>query len=91
MFPSTRRISPFEQGADYNIIIILHYVLKKSTVIIPSHLTPASSECSQLWLPIVLLEQALNSVSDEVQATSSNQILPVPWPKYALENASPSV
>ena len=45
------------------------------------HLTDASSEWSQLWIPIPMWLQFNNSDSDPVQITSSNQIGPVPSPK----------
>ena len=53
------------------------------------HLTDASSEWSQLWTPIPLWLQSNNSDSDPVQNTSSNQISPVPCPKWANERAVP--
>ena len=53
------------------------------------HLTDASSEWSQFSTPIPLWLQSNNSDSDPVQNTSSNQISPVPCPKWANERAVP--
>ena len=51
------------------------------------HLTDASSEWSQLWLPIPLWLQSNNSDSDPEQNTLSNQIGPVPCPKTPSDKA----
>ena len=51
------------------------------------HLTDASSEWRQSWTPIPSLLQSNNSDSDPVQNTSSNQIGPVPCPKWADDKA----
>ena len=51
------------------------------------HLTPASSECWQLWDPSALAGQSMSLVSEPVQATLSSQICPDPWPNPALDTA----
>ena len=55
------------------------------------HLTEASSEWIQLWLPIPLWGHSNNSDSDPVQNTLSNQIGPVPCPKKANDKAVPVI
>ena len=55
------------------------------------HLTDASSEWSQLWIPIPKWRQSNNPDSDPVQDTSSNQIGPVPCPKYPNDKAIPVI
>ena len=52
-----------------------------------AQITPASSECPQLWLVVCVQLVRVDSVP--VQWTSSMTILPVPWPKYALPTAVP--
>ena len=46
-------------------------------------MTPASSPWPQFSTPHPLCPQSSKFSSDPVHATSSIQILPVPWPKYA--------
>ena len=48
-----------------------------------THMTPASSECTQLWLPIALAGQSISLDSVPTHWTSSSQIDPVPAPKAA--------
>ena len=57
--------------------------------IIPSHPTPASSACWQLWFKIGLLEHSSSWLELEVHWTSSRKIGPVPEPKCALLYAMP--
>ena len=59
------------------------------TINIPSHATPASSECWQLWVKIGLLEHSSSWLALEVQETSSRKIGPVPAPNLALLYAIP--
>ena len=57
---------------------------------VPSHPTPASAECWQLWVRIGLLEHSSNWLALEVQWTSSRKMAPVPAPNWALLYASPA-
>lgn len=50
----------------------------------PSHTTPASSVCWQLWAPQPLWEQLDSNVSCPVHWTPSIQIWPLPCPNSAL-------
>lgn len=45
--------------------------------------TPASSPCTQLWVPIGLAGQSMSLVSVPEQATLSRRIGPLPCPKKA--------
>ena len=51
------------------------------------HLTPASSECTQLWEPIALAGQSISLDSVPAHWTLSSQMDPVPAPKAANETA----
>lgn len=54
---------------------------------VPAHLNPASSACTQLWIPIPLFGQSTSLVSVPVQAMLSRRISPVPCPKKAVLKA----
>ena len=58
----------------------------------PSHLTPASSEWSQLLetVRIGALVQSKSWLSLPEHCTSSSTICPVPWPNCALISATPA-
>lgn len=49
----------------------------------PVQITPASSVCWQLWLLKPLCQHSWRKSSLPVQLTSSSQISPLPWPKWA--------
>ena len=55
------------------------------------HLTDASSEWIQLCKPIPPWGHSNNSDSDPAQDTSSNQIGPLPSPKWANDKAVPVI
>ena len=57
---------------------------------LPSHPTPASSECWQLCVRIGLLGHSSNWLALEVHWTSSRKMGPVPVPKKALLKALPA-
>ncbi len=47
--------------------------------------TPASSKCAQLWMPMGLAGQLISIVSVPAQATLSRTIGPLPCPKNACD------
>ncbi len=49
--------------------------------VVPAHLTPASSECTQLCTPSVLAGQLMSLVSVPLHRTLSSQITPSPLVK----------
>ena len=51
---------------------------------LPWHTTPASSACTQLWMPHPLKGHRSKDDSEPAQSTSSIQMVPVPWPNSAL-------
>jgi len=55
------------------------------------HLTPASSEWTQLCTPSALAGQSTSRLSVPVHWTLSRRMDPVPWPKKAEEKACASV
>ena len=59
-----------------------------SSLLLPMHLTPASSLWLQLWRPIPLLGQESSVVSAPLHCTLSKRMGPVPAPKAAPENAT---
>ena len=64
------------------ILCELHSIIVNLLLLILVHLTPASSECTQLWLVVCVQLVRVDSVP--VQWTLSMTMIPVPWPKYAL-------
>ena len=55
---------------------------------VPSHLTPASSEWSQLCCPMGLILHSNREDSVPLHTTLSNRISPLPFPKYAPPTAT---
>ena len=51
------------------------------------HTAPASSLCTQLWITHPLKRHWSRVNSEPAQATSSIQMVPVPWPNSAKEEA----
>ena len=54
---------------------------------LPWHTTPASALCPQLWIPHPLKEHLSKNDSEPLQATSSIQMVPLPWPNSASVEA----
>lgn len=67
-----------------------NYTATHLLAVVTIHRTPASSPWIQLWLPMPLLEQSINLVSEPIQPTLSNRIgeRACPCPNPALDTAS---